>query len=248
MKRAILTMLVAGLLTACAGDFSPTINDSVGDTTGMTTGTADGSSTGTTTDDTDGSSTGDTDTDAGTTGPDLDMGGSDTGEPEMPGPNEPCDPMLAADDVAPCFNPEFPLQRWGCSPVQLMPEPNSTVVEFRCTQVSDEGNGWGIGDPCSDGAGGSGLNGGQPSGCQNAYCLWNGLATSLEFDTYQNHPPDACPWQPEGPDGPLTKACCAPYCDDEHACENGWHCEPFSSNGLQDPTDYPDVGTCVWNG
>ena len=246
MKRAILTMLVAGLLTACAGDFSPTINDSGGDTTGMTVGTTDGS-TATDTDDTDGSTTGATDTDDGTTGPELDMGGTDTGDPEMPGPNEPCDPMLAADGTAPCFDPEVPNKVYSCAPVQFDPPLDDLYVEFHCVPMSDAGgDGYDIGSPCSDGS--SMLNGGTKSGCENAFCLWNGLATSLEFDTYQNHPPDACPWQPDGPDGALVKGCCASYCDPDHACENGWHCEPFSSNGLQDPVDHPDVGTCVWNG
>lgn len=249
MKRAILTMLVAGLLTACAGDFSPTIDESGGSTVG-TMGT-DGSTGDGTTGETDGTDTdAETDTD-GETGeetdgmPELDMG---TEEPEMPGPDEPCDPMLAADGVAPCHDPEVPNKVYSCAPVQLMPDPNSMVVEFRCVPMSDaQGDGYDIGDPCSDN-GTNLLNGGARSGCENAWCLWNGLVGSLEFDEYQNHPPDACPWQPEGPDGPLVKGCCVPYCDADNECDPGWHCEPFTSNGLQEPVDHPDVGTCVWNG
>ena len=244
MKRVILTMLVAGLLTACAGDFSPTVDESGGTTTEMTTDGSTGDGTGGT-DDGEGS-TGEG-TDDGSTGPELDMGGADTGEPpEMPGPDEPCDPMLAADGIAPCHDPEVPNKIYTCAPIQLMPDPGSLVVEFRCLPVDDEGNGYDIGSPCSDA--GVLLNGGAQNGCENAFCLWNGLATNPQFDEYQNHPANACPFQPDGPDGPLVKGCCSPYCDDAHACDQGWQCEPISSNGLQEPVDYPDVGTCVWVG
>ena len=160
----------------------------------------------------------------------------------MPDLNELCDPMLAVDGIAPCYDSEIPLRPLTCALTILMPDPSSMVTEFRCLTLSDGGDGTDIGDGC--GEGGILLNGGPRNGCQDAFCLSNGWNVS----TYQNHPPNACPFYPDGPEGTLVKGCCTPYCDDAHPCEFGWYCQPISSSGHQEPVGYPDVGNCVWNG
>lgn len=246
MKQALFTFLFSLGLMACGGDFSPTLGDSDGSSSiGMTDGMDTEGETEGDTDAETGTDEGDTDDETGTGG--LDMGTEDP--PESPGPGEPCDPFLAVEGIAPCINPEFPLQTWSCVPVEYEEGLNNPVENFHCVKASDpQGDGFDLLDPCSDGAGGPTYNGDDTlTGCVNAWCLWNGFSQEPNPE-FQNFPEGACPWYPNGPEEGAEPACCSPFCDDQNPCDQGYECKPLADFGMTNIQDLPDVGTCVWNG
>jgi len=221
MRRNLaLTIMAAVLVTACRSEFHAS-DDTEGDTEGTTTPMPDmGNGTGDGDGDGDGSTGGDGDGD----GDGTDMG-TDTGTDDPPGPNDPCDPFLAREDIAPCTAPDGDNKTYTCVRVDLMPNPDEQVQEFRCRELRDwDNDGADIGDYCND-------NGSSwYQGCQDSQCLTNG---------YPNAPinfPDG--WCDPGVTN--EDACCLPYCDYEHPCDQGWDCDY--------DVDWDDlgVGTCVW--
>jgi len=245
IKHSIFTIGIALLLAGCAD--SHTDPESFGDETGDSTSTGSDSDTSGSETDSGSSSSGDTgstgdgdgDTDGTDTG-DTD-GTGETGEPsENPGPDEPCDPLLAFEGIAPCEDPENPLIEYTCGAVPLMPNPNETVWEFRCQRLKDvaqDGNG--LGDGCFDDN--SYVTG--YSGCQDAWCLSNG---HLEGNGHINWPDDECGFG--GGNDPIVRGCCSPFCDAENPCGGSYFCRPLTVYLPSLEAEYSGLGTCVWAG
>jgi hypothetical protein len=238
MKRLETTILCVFLLGGCASEFSPVLEEEdetdTGDFSDEDTDEEVSTDEGSTDDSGDTSGTEDTGSD------------EDTGEtsepPSNPGLNEPCDPFLAFEGIAPCEDPNNPNADLTCAIVRLMPDINTTAYEFRCLSPGDgNGDGSDLGDNCSDDGGGQA--GAQIStGCLNSFCLWNGLGNDPVNDDPWGHPPGECPFVLPDDMG-YSSGCCTTYCNADHPCDPGWTCQM----GAPAVGEIPDgVGACVW--
>lgn len=209
MRNTALTITFLSLiLSACGTDRSDTFGSPLGpispsEDTSDESGSDGGEDTG--------GSTGGTTEPGGSTGGST--GGETTGEPSLPQPGEPCDPIAAADEIAPCESPDGDPHEYSCTfvVVEHTAPPNEKITwGYRCVQAKDtEADGFDVGDSCLTGQTRVDPATPQSNSCMNAHCTEK-YDTPLDMQNSAQKLSDAlCPDRPNQPE--LT-ACCMMLC------------------------------------